>query len=184
MRGRAIARAAGAAALILAPTGLWAAPAAWLHVRVEETGKKSRVSVNLPVAAVEAALEAAPQTLLADGRIKLGHRHTDMSVADLRRLWKAVRESGDTEFATVEEGDQTVRVARSGDLMLVHVDKPGGRESVRVEVPVEVVDALFSAQGEELDVRAAFALLQKRRGDIVRVNDEDSTVRIWIDEAK
>jgi hypothetical protein len=66
--------------------------------------------------------------------------------------------------------------------MLIHVDKPNGKESVRVEVPIEVVDALFSGQGEELNFRAGFAELQKRRGDIVRVKDDHSTVRIWIDE--
>ena len=85
---------------------------------------------------------------------------------------------------TVENADEdeTVRVARAGNVMLVHVDKPSGKESVRVEIPIEVVDALFSGQGEELNLRAGFAELQKRRGDIVRVKDNDSTVRIWIDE--
>jgi hypothetical protein len=33
-----------------------------------------------------------------------------------------------------------------------------------------------------LNVRAAVAELRKLRGDVVRVNDRDSTVRIWIDE--
>jgi hypothetical protein len=55
---------------------------------------------------------------------------------------------------------------------------------VRVEIPIDVVDALLSGDGEELNVRGAFALLQKRRGDIVRVNDVQSTVRVWIDEGK
>ena len=47
---------------------------------------------------------------------------------------------------------------------------------------MEVVDALFSGEGDELNVKAAISQLQKRRGDIVRVNDETSTVRVWIDE--
>jgi hypothetical protein len=95
-----------------------------------------------------------------------------------------MKATGDAEFATVEEDDQKVRIARAGNLMLIHVDKTDGEESVRVEVPIEVVDALFSGQGEELNLRAGFAELQKRRGDIVRVKDNDSTVRIWIDEGK
>jgi hypothetical protein len=33
-----------------------------------------------------------------------------------------------------------------------------------------------------LNVRGALALLQTRRGDIVRVNDKDNSVRVWIDE--
>jgi hypothetical protein len=153
-------------------------------VRVEEPNRQSKVAVNLPVAAVEAALAMAPETILADGRLKLGHRHSDVSVADLRKMWHELQNAGDMEFATVEEEDQTVRVARAGALVLVHVDKLDGAESVRVEVPVEVVDALFAAPGDTLDLRGAFAQLQKRRGDIVRVKDKGSNVRVWIDETR
>jgi hypothetical protein len=158
---------------------------AWLHVRVDEPSKQGKVRVNLPVSVVSAALQAAPEKWMADGHIHLGHfgdSKRDVSVADLRRAWAEIKKTGDAEFVTVEEEDQKVRIARAGNLVLVHVDKPSGRESVRVEVPVEVVDALFSGQGEELNLRAAFAVLQTRRGDIVRVKDDNSTVRIWIDE--
>ena len=55
-------------------------------------------------------------------------------------------------------------------------------EEVRVEVPVSLVDAFLSGEGEEGNMEAAVAELQKRRGDIVRVKDDDSNVRIWIDE--
>jgi hypothetical protein len=187
MRARTIGLA-GLAALMMAVPSRSQPPAgqAWLHVRVDEPSKEGKVTVNLPVSVVSAALQAAPETILSDdGHIRLGHgRHGhDLSVTDLRRAWAELKKTGDTEFATVQDEDQTVRVARAGNLMLVHVDKPSGKESVRVEVPVEVVDALFSGQGEELNLRAAFAELQKRRGDIVRVKDQDSTVRIWIDEA-
>jgi hypothetical protein len=40
--------------------------------------------------------------------------------------------------------------------MLIHVTISTAMESVRVEVPIEVVDALFSGQGEELNIRAGF----------------------------
>jgi hypothetical protein len=162
--------------------------AAWVHVRVEEPGHQSKVSVNLPVSVVEAALQAAPEDAMAQTHIHLGHfgRHGgaghDMSVADLRKAWTELKASGDAEFASVEDEDQTVRIARTGNIVLIHVDKPSGSESVRVEVPIDVVDALLSGQGDELNVRAAFTQLQKRRGDIVRVKDEGSNVRIWIDE--
>ena len=156
---------------------------AWLHVRVEEGSKQSKVSVNLPISVVDAALQAAPEEFMSNGHIHLGKMgNKDLSVSDLRKAWNEMKATGDAEFATVEDEDQTVRVARAGNLMLIHVDKPNGKESVRVEVPIEVVDALFSGQGEELNIRAGFAELQKRRGDIVRVKDNDSTVRIWIDE--
>ncbi|HEV7501109.1 MAG TPA: hypothetical protein VGQ33_13945 [Vicinamibacteria bacterium] len=157
----------------------------WLHIRVEEPGHQSKVSVNLPVAIVEAALQAAPEEALRQGHIHLGHMGhggSETSVADLRRAWAQLKATGDAEFATIEDDDQTVKIARAGAIVLVHVEKRNGTESVRVEVPIEVVDALLSGPGNELDVRAAFAQLQKRRGDIVRVKDSDSNVRIWIDE--
>src|SRR5207237_345175 len=116
--------------------------------------------------------------------------------ANLRRggrVKRVRRNGGDDEKANpgrarggdpghVEDGEEKVRVARAGSLVLVHVEKPGGREAVRVEVPVDVVDALLSGDTGTLDIRAAFAKLQNRRGDIVSVHDEDATVRIWIDE--
>lgn len=178
----------GLALVMMAAPGRSQPPAgqAWLHVRVDEPAKQGKVTVNLPLSVVSVALEAAPQSLISDGRFRMGRSHGsdhDLSVADLRRAWAELKKSGDTEFATVEEEDQKVRIARAGDLVLVHVDKTGGGESVRVEVPVSVVDALFSAPGDELNIRAALGELQKRRGDIVRVRDEGTNVRIWIDEA-
>jgi hypothetical protein len=157
---------------------------AWLHIRVEEPSKPSKVSVNLPISVVEAALQAAPERVVTGGRLHLGHHGNDVSVAQLRKAWNELRATGDAEFVNVEDRDETVRISRSGDLVLVHVDKAGSREAVRIEVPVDVVDALFAGEGDELNVRSALTKLQGRRGDIVRVNDQKSIVRIWIDERK
>jgi hypothetical protein len=192
MRGRGVALA-GLSALVLATGGVvlaqgtapTAGKGAWLHVRVEEANKQSKVSVNLPVAVVDAALQAAPESVISDGHVKLGrfgHHNRDLSVADLRRAWTELKSTGDAEFVSVEDDDETVHIARAGSVVLIRVDKAAGRDAVRVEVPIDVVDALLSGTGDELNVRAAFAKLQSRRGDIVRVKDDDSTVRIWIDE--
>ena len=61
-------------------------------------------------------------------------------------------------------------------------EKRKGPEPVRVEVPTSLVDALLSGEGDEANVEAAILELRKRRGDIVRVQDDDSHVRVWIDE--
>lgn len=184
MRVATLGLAAGVSALALGQGAAAGAQGngAWLHVRVEEPAKPSRIAVNLPMAVVEAALEAAPEKVVSSGRIKLGHDGNDVSVAQLRKAWNELKATGDAELVTVEDRDEKVRIARSGNLVLVHIDKPAGREAVRVEVPVEVVDALLAGEGNELNVRAALTKLQGRRGDLVRVNDERSTVRIWIDE--
>lgn len=173
--------AAGLLALGVLPGTRASAEPPWLHVRVEEPGRQSKVNVNLPLNIVEVALQAAPQVLATKGRIHLGHDYHNMSIADFRRIWNELKKTGDTDLVTVEDRDERVRVGRKGDVVEVRVERKG-KEEVHVEVPVEVVDALFSGEGDELNIKAAISQLQKRRGDIVRVNDETSTVRIWIDE--
>ena len=155
---------------------------AWLHVRVEEPGKDTRVSVNLPMSVVEAALSAAPEKLVSDGKVHLGMSGKDLSVADFRKVWQELRAAGDTEIVSVEEKDERVTVARKGDLVQIRVRDTAKREEVHVDVPVAVVDALLSGEGESLNLKAGAAALRTLRGDIVRVNDKETSVRVWIDE--
>ena len=157
--------------------------AAWVHVRVEETANSSRVSVNLPMPVVEAALSAAPETIVSKGRIKIGEAKHGVSLTEMRKIWQEVRNSGDAELATIEEKDETVKVTRRGDLVHVQVTERGGKEDVQVEVPVSVVDAALQGEGDTIDFRALVQELRKHRGDLVRVSGDDSSVRIWIDES-
>ena len=197
---RKIAFGMGVLALALVPaTGALAQTAApaWLHVRVEEAAKASKVHVNLPMTVVEAVLKASPQILEEHGKIRLGDHH-GLTLADMRRAWKELAAAGDAELVTVESEDENVRVARKGDVVQVFVDhkhaarkaeagpakaaKSEGPGEVRIEVPVSLVDAMLSGEGDTVNLEAAVNELKKRRGDIVRVKDEDSNVRIWIDE--
>jgi hypothetical protein len=156
-------------------------PSPWLHVRVEET-RGSKVNVNLPLSVVEVALKAAPETVMGDDHFHFGRHGRDLRISDFRKMWQELKKTPDVDLVTTEERDEKVTVAKKGDLVLVHVEKAGGREEVHVEVPTAVVDALFEGDSDTLNVRGALALLQTRRGDIVRVNDKDNTVRVWIDE--
>jgi len=175
------------AAQVVAQTGT----TAWLHVRVEEAKQASKVSVNLPMAVVEAVLKASPEMIEKHGKIHLGEEH-GIQMADLRKAWKALAAVGDAELVTVESDDENIKVMRKGDLVQVFVDKKArtgkdgkalqGGEEVRVEVPVSLVDAFLSGDTEEGNFTAAIAELQKRRGNIVSVHDDDSNVRVWIDE--
>ncbi len=96
-------------------------------------------------------------------------------------MWAEVRRAGDAEFVTVKDGDETVSVSRKGESVFVNVDGDDG-EKVRIELPVAVVDALLSGKGDELDVAAAVGKMKDmKKGEIVRVEDGEDTVRIWID---
>lgn len=153
----------------------------WLHVQVDE-GSKSKVNVHLPLSLVQIALAAAPETVFSDGHFRLHTGDSKLSVVDMRKMWQELKNAGDTDFVTVEEDDETVTVSRKGDLVLVRVDSPTKKESVRVDLPVSLVDVLLAGEGDTVDVQKAFDEISKRRGDVVNVKDAHSTVRVWIDE--
>jgi hypothetical protein len=160
----------------------------WIHVEVTEEGaKQSKVRVNLPLSVALVALEVAPDEIISDGHFNIDHHgHHDISVPDLRRIWQELRDSGEAEFVSVEEEDETVTIVREGDLIRIDVTDRSSDESksetVHVKVPIRVVDALLSGEGEELNLRAAVEELKSERGEIVRVEGPDENVRIWIDE--
>jgi autotransporter translocation and assembly factor TamB len=153
----------------------------WIHVRVEEAQKRSKVSVNLPLSVAEAALAAAPSHVIAKGKLNLGCHNHGVSIASLRQAWAELKKTGDAELVSVEDEDETVNVSRQGDRVHVKVSSPGKGEKVSIEVPVAAVDALFAGEGDDLDLQGALAEIRKVKGDIVQVDDGDSKVHIWID---
>lgn len=155
----------------------------WIHIEVDENeADASHVKVNLPLSVVEIALQAAPEKIVNDGRIRMHHIDEDIDVDDLRRMWNELRSAPDSELVTVEKKDETVSIRRQGDRILIDVDDRADRDTAHIQVPVTVVDALFSGEGQELNVKEAISQLKSLRGDIVRVDDGETKVRIWIDE--
>jgi len=181
---RLILTGVGLLALVVLPAAVAHAEsgtaAPWLHVRVEEAKDASKVSVNLPMSVVEVALEAAPEIIESQGKIHLGE-HEKIKVQTLRKMWAELSAVGDTDLVTVESEKESVKVSRQGDLVRILVDNKGA-ETVRVEVPVSLVDAALSGEGDEVNIKAAISALRQQRGDIVTVTEPDTTVRIWIDE--
>ena len=155
----------------------------WIHVEV--TGDSgTNMNLNLPLAAVTAMLALAPETLVQNGQLQLGNS-TELPVAAIRDMWRELRAAGDVEFVTIQHEDQDVRIAREGDIILVNVtDRDGsGDDAVRVEIPVLVVDALLSGDGDTLNIRAAVDELSTLRGELVRVIESDNNIRVWIGRA-
>jgi hypothetical protein len=153
----------------------------WLHVKVDEA-EGAKVSVNLPVALVEKALPMIP-----DGDWHNGHITIDgdinWSISDLRELWQEVRATQDMTFVTVEDDDESVRVWKEGDYLMIKVLENHGQDSeVNVRIPARVVDALLSGEGDEFDFHAAIsALAAEGEGELVTVNDDEDRVRVWVD---
>lgn len=152
----------------------------WLRLRVTDPAGAESVSVNLPLSVAEVVLgsEAAQERIAAMRR-----ERGELSVQDLRRAWRELREAGPTEVITIEKPGELVRVALTGDAVEVRVSAHEGHdEEVQVEVPASVVDALLQGEGDELDVLGALrALRETGAGELVRVTDGEQLVRIWID---
>ena len=151
----------------------------WLHVKVDgDGGDSSHVRVNVPLALAKSMLPA-----LTEGHFDADHfrfNHSDLDTNDLRKMWAELKKVGDNEFITVKDHGDEVHISRSGENVLVHADDKDSK--VMVKVPVTVVDALLSGKGDELDLEAAIDALEKHgAGELVSVDDEDSTVRIWVD---
>ena len=149
-----------------------------------DEGGDFNVNINVPLSAVEPLLGLVPHRILSDGRLTVAGRDMPIDMGAVRGLWRVIADSGDAEFITVDSEDATVRVSRAGEWMLVKVeecDEDGG-ETVDIRFPVAVLDALFSGDGDTLDIGAAVERLADLRGDIVHVRGDDLQVRVWIDE--
>jgi ABC-type oligopeptide transport system substrate-binding subunit len=155
----------------------------WLHVRVTNPGSKEEtVRVNVPLELAEKVLPTINKDRLHSGKVRFDD--IDCHGVDLRALADAVRTSKDGEFVTVQNKDADVRVAKQNGTLFVHViDKNRAKKSqVEVRVPMRVVDALFSAGKDELDLVAALrALSSQGDTELVSVKDEENTVRVWLD---
>jgi hypothetical protein len=155
----------------------------WIHVRVDDARNEERVRVNLPLEMVAELLPLVNAEPFKHGRVRIeldGEGDTDF-----RAVWAALRKAKDGEYATVQDRNSKVRVRKSGGLLLVEAREPGegAGERVNVRLPLAVVDALFGASAEELDVLAAVkALGDDADGMIVEVEDGQERVRVWIDD--
>jgi hypothetical protein len=155
----------------------------WLHVRViSQSAKGETVRVNVPLELAEKVLPTIDHDRLHDGKVHIDS--AECHGVDLRALLDAVRTSKDGEFVTVQKKDAEIRVAKQNGYFLVHIlDKGKPKESqVEVKVPMKVVEAMFSAGKDELDLVAGLhALSAQGDTELVSVKDDDSTIRVWLD---
>jgi hypothetical protein len=174
----------------------------WIHVRVESKDNSGEtVRVNVPIEMAEKVLPAINHENLRGGKVHIDDAHLDD--VDLRALLDAVRSSKDGEYVTVQSHEDNVRVAKNAGYLYIHVTEKkmcertakhtenkeasaksaAAKESkVEIKIPMKVVDALFSAGKDELDVVAALrALSAYGDTELVSVKDDEDTVRVWID---
>ncbi len=160
----------------------------WIHVRVESKDNSGEtVKVNVPIEMAVKVLPAIHHEQLQGGKVHISKG--DLKDVDLRALLDAVRSAKDGEYVTVQSHEDTVRVSKNAGYLYIHVQEGKHEEKtakavskVEVKVPMKVVDALFSAGKDELDIVAALqALSSNGDTELVSVKDDENTVHVWID---
>jgi hypothetical protein len=170
----------------------------WIHIRVvSKDNSGETVRVNVPIELAEKVLPVINKENLRNGKVHIDSAHLDD--VDFRALLDAIRTSKDGEYVTIQGHENDVRVAKSAGYLYIHVtdktaaNSPDSKDKsakssanheskVEIKVPMKVVDALFSAGKDELDVVAALrALSNNGDTELVSVKDDENTVRIWID---
>ena len=152
----------------------------WIHVRVDAAdGAKGRVDIQVPVGVVSSLLPAL------QGRHGGGSIHVDgkqVHLQEFRGYWNAVRAAKDGDYVTVRDEDSDVRISKSGGYLRLTVHEKRGGSRVRMKVPLPLVDAVL-VSGDTIDLDALGSALAKAPvGELLTVDDDDSHVRIWIDE--
>ena len=172
-----------AIALFFVASGLLAQER-WFHVRVTEGGEEpTHVAVNLPLSLIEAAIKLVPEEVHKEIDVELNE--VDFDLEDLRQFWSEVKDVQDATFVTVQSPDETVKIAKEGDMLVARTtEKSADGAQVDVRFPFAVLDAMFQGTAEhELDlVGAVRALAEYGDGDIVTVDDGETRVRVWVDD--
>jgi len=158
-----------------------AASKMWVHVHVQDSDKEEQVKINLPLSVIEVMLPMIEEEQIRKGSIHLNDNQ--FKVEDLRRVWNEIRDEGDMDFVTVEGRDENVRIRIEGNFLLVQPEEKSKNNNVDIRLPLQVVDAMLSGTGNELNLSAGIkALRDSGVKDIITVNDDHSSVRVWIDD--
>jgi hypothetical protein len=167
--------------LMLMSAGIaMAASQQWVHVHIDNPTDEEKVRVNIPIALVESMMPLIEEKGMERGVVHLHEK--DLTVKDLRNIWKQIRSQGDIEFVSIQNRDTNIHVFTKGGYLYVQ-PQDHSRKNIDIRMPLSVVDAMLSGDGEELNLKAAVqALKDSGVKDIITVRDEDKTVRVWIDE--
>ena len=168
--------------VLLATTfAIAAAPARYLHVKVNNSATHELVRINVPLTLAEQVIPAINQGKLRAGKVQIGHLNADN--VNIKAILNALKTAPEGEFVTVEEPGNNVRVAKERGQLVVHVIDKNSKQNVNVTIPWNVAQALISDTSEDqLNVEAAIKALENVADTtLVSVTGDAENVRIWID---
>jgi hypothetical protein len=130
--------------------------------------------VPVPLVAAEIAAAFIPTP---DLRMKMDGEAL-AQLGNARKVVQALRDAPDGELVRVEEGDDTVVVAKEGDTLRVHVT--GRKEKVDVNVPLAAALDIIRPDGRIDPSAAVRGLRYARFSTLVEVQDGDDHVKISV----
>jgi hypothetical protein len=159
----------------------------WFHITVNERdADHTKVNIHLPLSLVRTVAPFLAAEIRESGNHHRQHvriNHREVTVPEMRAMWRALRDAGDAPFVDVRSDRQTVRISRAGDYL--HLKALNSDDKVDVRVPARVVDALLSGAEGEFEIEAALRMLAEQgEGELVRVDSDDTDVRIWVDSQR
>ena len=151
----------------------------WLHVQVEDDDK-TKVELNLPLAAVEALGDSLGEEILDEMAREWEHDGgIDVDAEDLRAFWRSLRENPGAWMTIDEEDGGNLRARMDGDE--VRIEGVGDDGALDVRFPVTFGDALFGEEGRDPDLGAAIRALADHDDVLVSVGGDDGRIRVWIE---
>jgi hypothetical protein len=141
-----------------------------LHVHIDNAQKGKGITIEVPWNPKEGAepLHFAGDDVTING-------------AELRAIWRQLKAAPEGTTITVKKRGETVRATRSGDyLVLKSLSRHDKR--VTVKLPSVVVDAVLSEKGGRVsEKQIAEGVARNGAFELVKVETEDTRVRVWID---
>jgi hypothetical protein len=176
---RTLILAFAAALLVAAPLGAAEADR-WLNVNVMDKTDGTKVDVHLPLQLVVAVLNSVDVDNFHDGKLEIDVEDADI---DWPQLLAAVKDAPDGEFVKVEAPDAKVQVSkRLGTLYVNVIETAEDHATVNVTLPMSMIDALKFDEANQIDMAALLTSLdQLPNGDLVTVEADDATVRVWVE---
>jgi hypothetical protein len=151
----------------------------WLHVRVEQdSGERTRVTLNLPADAVAAALPHLRSFDGDDTRIQMNG--AAVSLRDLSRVVASI-ERDPSRNVLVRSGRTRLEGELEGEILSIHIGGDCATGGGEIRIPYRIAAALVPP-GRNVDPASAIReMISRGEGDILLVTADGTTVRVWID---
>ena len=152
-----------------------------LHVSVQDTqNTQNNMSMNLPMGFLQSMAPMVQQHV--NQAIEEGNVRDELAAngIDLEGMWQSIRDNGPMQLMEIVEDDTTITVRTTETHLVVNVVE-GDNTNAHMEMPIQVLDALF-VEGDEFNVeRLVEALDGLESQDLFNLTSDEQTVRVWID---